>query len=128
MRLLVPIFLLILLRNLEQKIGIKLPKIDKKLVRKLVAHLEAKNSAFWLNFLDVEPIFEDFGGAWGGAWGAFFAFFGGQKMKQNLRGFLRGYKRTPRGGGDDSGCCLSSPFRGLVGMPLGYGIGEEREI
>ena len=27
--------------------------------------------------------------------------------------------------GGDSGCCLSSPFRGLVGMPLGGGKGKQ---
>ena len=73
-RLWLPIFLLILLRNLKQQIGIKLPKIDKKLVRKLVSHLEAKISAFWLNFFDFEPNFGDFGEAWGGPWGAFSHF------------------------------------------------------
>ena len=29
--------------------------------------------------------------------------------------------------GGDSGDCLSSPFRGLVGMPLGYGNGKQAE-
>ena len=51
-----------------------------------------------------------------------FGIFGGSKNEAHFGDFL-----GPQGWGDDYCCGLSSPFRGRVGMPLGYGNGKQAE-